>query len=165
MDFSNSSVSDLKTFLQNTVNMLFPKIINLFLNGKIADGYVFTYHLHDGVSHPTTGIIDNYLCVAASDTTSSSTGNASYSTKVDLTNFSNIRLKAKINNASFVTGYFIISNDEKLSSSVKMVSFNSTTLSENTLDISSFSGEYYVGLRVNTSAGEAIMYTEYIIIE
>ena len=165
LDYSNSSVSDLQTFLQLALNRLFPKVLNLFVNGKIADGYTFTYKLVDGGTHPTTGIINGLLCCAVYDTEASATGNAGYSTKVDLTNYSKIRVSAKINNASYVQGHLAISNSENLTGAISQATFNATSFKETEIDISTFEGEYYVGLKAYTSAGEGIMYTEYIIFE
>lgn len=131
--------------IEKIISYLWPDILPLFQNGKIYAGYTFSSHKFSGTTI-NTGVVGNVIMVGVQG------GDGSYSTKVDLTKFTNIRVigrsQAIIRNEYAAS--FKVSRNADLSNWLKGVEFTDTD-AEYSISVSDLSGEYYIGLYTHSS--------------
>lgn len=141
-----SDIALKSTDIEKIMSYLWPDVLPLFQNGKIYAGYSFAAYKFSGTTI-NAGVGGNVITVGVQG------GDGSYSTKVDLTKFSTIKV---IGRSQGVTGgayaaSFKVSRNADLSNHIKGVSFTASD-AEYGIGVSDLSGEYYVGLYTHSSA-------------
>lgn len=151
LDYSNSTKSDLKDFLQSTLNMLFPLKLYIVNLGVLNAVYNLMEFISSG-SYETSG---SYLITRAVD------GGYRTFVKVDLTNYTKITFTGKCNTVD--DNHTIYCGVADINTHQTFVLNREYSTSENTytIDVSSLKGEYYVGLNNYMT----VSYTKYLIIE
>ena len=130
--------------LEKIMDYLWPDTLPLFQNGKIYAGYTFSSYKFSGTTI-YAGVGGNVIAVGVQG------GDGSYSTKVDLTKFTTIKVigKSQAISSAYAAG-FRVSRNADLSNYIKAVAFTASN-NEYGISISDLSGEYYVGLYTHSS--------------